>query len=396
MFVKNDWPPVLLLGGMENSLSIVRSLGKRGIRVFVAAKSSCFALRSRFCARKFVIPKHVDSQEYWYELLLSRDDAELQGCVVFVCGDDAVNFIASNKSLLEPKYLLEEQDANLRLAMLNKQKTAELGRSVGVPTPSYWEVKSTDDISGIESMVNFPAIIKPLYSHLFQRVYKGKKYLRANDLQELRVRCKKALDYSIEIVVCELIPGPDDLLSSYYTFLDDNGQSLFHFTKRVIRRSPVNEGGGSYHITEWLPETAKLGRRFFEKINYRGLGNIEFKKDIRDGNLKLIEVNARFTAAQELLVRAGLDIAYIIYCHTINRKVPEIKEFRNFVRLWYPERDFDAFRELHAKGELSWGRWIRSIAHKQTLPYFNITDPWPAIAHMIQEDGKRLRRKLRL
>ena len=41
----------------------------------------------------------------------------------------------------------------------------------------------------------------------------------------------------------------------------------------------VNRGGGCYHETKWLPETAELGRRFFTGIGFRGMGNIEFKRD---------------------------------------------------------------------------------------------------------------------
>ncbi len=66
-------------------------------------------------------------------------------------------------------------------------------------------------------------------------------------------------------MICELIPGPDSQLSRYYTYITHDGQALFHFTKRVLRRYPVNEGPASYHMTQWLPDTAELGKRFFSR-----------------------------------------------------------------------------------------------------------------------------------
>ena len=152
----------------------------------------------------------------------------------------------------------------------------------------------------------------------------------------------------------------------------------------------MNEGGATYHITEWLPETAELGQKFFRGIGFRGLGHVEFKRDPRDNTLKIIECNARFTMAQWLLVRAGIDIAYMIYCHVTDRPVPRIDKYREHVRMWHPLEDYWAFREQYGKGLLSpWG-WLHSIMHWQAMPYFTITDPWPGLVVF----WRALRRKL--
>ena len=83
-------------------------------------------------------------------------------------------------------------------------------------------------------------------------------------------------------------------------------------------------GNACYHISSWEPEAADLGEKFFRGINLRGLGNIEFKRDLRDGKLKVIECNARFTAAQELLNRSGMDISEIIYLKSIVYELNEV------------------------------------------------------------------------
>jgi predicted ATP-grasp superfamily ATP-dependent carboligase len=181
-------------------------------------------------------------------------------------------------------------------------------------------------------------------------------------------------------MICEFLSGPDTLLSSYYTYLDSSGGHLFELTKRMIRRNPKNIGMGCYHITDDLPETAALGRKFFRGIGYRGLGNIEFKRDTRDGQLKVIEVNARFTAAHELLVKAGMDIDWLIYCHITGLPVSRDQQLRTGMRLLYPSEDFDAFRDLRSRGELSFPQWLRSLAHRQVFPYFSLSDPVPALS----------------
>jgi predicted ATP-grasp superfamily ATP-dependent carboligase len=168
-------------------------------------------------------------------------------------------------------------------------------------------------------------------------------------------------------------------LSSYYTYIDKHGRPVFHFTKKVIRRFPKNEGLTSYHMTDWDPEVADAGLRFLSGIRYRGLANVEFKRDARDGRLKLVECNARFTAPQELFVRCGLDTASLIYNDLVGLPLPEHFDYKQGVRLWYPWRDFMAFRQLNRMGELTFVEWIKSVWHWQALPYFHPTDPMPTI-----------------
>ncbi len=177
-----------------------------------------------------------------------------------------------------------------------------------------------------------------------------------------------------------MIPGPDHLLASYYTYLDSDGQPLFHFTKRIIRRFRKNEGLACYQITDWDGEVAELGLRFFQRIGMRGLANVEFKRDLRDGQLKLIECNPRFTAAQALLVGCGFDIASFIYDHLTGRPVEPPRSYRNGVRMWNPGRDFLAYWELRASNELTFGGWLKSVCHPQVLPFFQMSDPLPSLA----------------
>ncbi|MCB0295601.1 MAG: carboxylate--amine ligase, partial [Calditrichaeota bacterium] len=150
----------------------------------------------------------------------------------------------------------------------------------------------------------------------------GEKLFFVNNWEELEARLEQVLSHGLKVILSEMIPGPDTQLASYYTYIDKNGQLLFHFTKRVVRRFPKNNGQGSYHITEWVEEVAEIGKKFFLGVGLRGLGNVEFKKDLRDGQWKIIECNPRFTAAHEQLVRCGMDISLLIYNHLAGRPLP--------------------------------------------------------------------------
>lgn len=353
------------------------------------------ALCSRFCHQRFVIPDGRTSAEYWRDLLLGEPPSDIEGAVVLACNDDALEFIATHQPELEKRYVLEENVPELRRALLDKRRTLQLAGEVGVPAPRFWEASSLEDVERLAPEVQFPAMVKPVHSHRFQPLFEGRKYLGASSPEELLVATRAMVARGLAFLVCELVPGPDRLMSSYYTYIDARGEALFHFTKSVIRREPLNMGGACYHITEWLPETAALGERFFRGVGLRGLGNVEFKRDPRDGRLKLIESNARFTAAHELLVRCGMDTAAIVYDHLVGKPPSRPRGYRENLRLWYPRRDFVAFRELRARGELGFTGWLRSIAHRQVLPYFALTDPWPSLVNSARYLRLRLRRLTR-
>ena len=370
---------VLLLGGKENALSITRHLGSLGIAVRVSGPANCWALHSRFCAEAIPIPKNSRQQDYWHSLLLGND-GRLNGHIVWALSDDAIEFVNANRDRLALRYVLDDSDASLQRDFLDKMKTLELAKQAGVDAPRYWKIGSTGDLESLRGQIMFPAMVKPIQSHKFTKVFGQKLFIVENSFEELVAQARKAQEQGIEIFVVEMIPGPDALLSSYYTYRTGNGARLFDFTKSVIRRWPVNRGNGCYHRTGWLPETAAAGAKFFEGVGLRGLGNIEFKRDLRDGKLKVIEVNARFTAAQELVRRAGVPIDLMIYCHLTNQPVPTPKPTEKELRLWYPVRDFLGFLDLWKRGELSFWGWLKSVVKPgHVFPLASLADPLPML-----------------
>jgi predicted ATP-grasp superfamily ATP-dependent carboligase len=372
-------PPALILGGSANALSVARSLGRRGIKVYLSASDGRHVQYSRYCTKSFPFGGHIKGTDFWRELLLGSRGKELHGSVILVCNDEAVSFVANHRSELSAHYRLDDSVPHLQLAMLDKRETLALARSVNIPAPRFWQVETPAQLEAIEGSLSFPLIVKPIHSHLFQKQFAGRKYLPAADVGEVRNAMTRVWAAGLQAMICEWIPGPDSLLSSYYTYIDRNGKPLFHFTKKVIRRFPKNEGLTSYHITNWDPGVAGLGLRFLSGIKFRGLANVEFKHDLRDGLLKVVEVNARFTAPQELFVRCGLDTASLIYDDIVGLPLPKHLRYRQGVRLWYPMRDFLAYQQLNELNELSFGEWLKSIWHRQALPFFQPSDPLPTI-----------------
>jgi predicted ATP-grasp superfamily ATP-dependent carboligase len=133
-------------------------------------------------------------------------------------------------------------------------------------------------------------------------------------------------------------------------------------------------------VTHWDAGVAEMGLRLLREANFRGLANVEFKRDARDGSLKLIECNVRFTAVNELITRSGLDLANFVYRLQLGEVVELPARARDGVYMWWPVQDTIAFLITHRRGELSLRDWAGSLVHRQHLPMFAWRDPAAAVA----------------
>ena len=372
--------PVLLLGGRENCLAVTRNLGRLGISVFVSGKAGCHAMYSRYCRRYFPVKRGEPASEAWCRLLIGAPQPELAGAIIFAMCDESLEFLSSHRQELCERYKLTPFVADLRRAMLDKHETLLRARKVGVPTPNFWAVDTVEQVRIIRSELRFPVMVKPLNSRAFVDEFGCKLFIVQDSLEMVIEKVGVCLERGHKIMVVEMIPGPDSLLSSYNTYRTADGRLLYDYTKSIIRRWPTNRGGGTYHRSVWLPETAELGRKLFEGIGWQGIGNVEFKRDLRDGQLKIIEVNGRYTAAHRLTTEAGAPIDLVAYCHLTGQAQPRFDDYSQSLHFWYPVRDFLACLQMRRAGQTTFGKWFRSLSGQRLLlPAMSWRDPLPSL-----------------
>jgi D-aspartate ligase len=372
---------VVLLGGRENCLAVTRNLGRLGIPVYVSGKAGCHAMYSRHCRKAFPVARGEPAIQAWHRLLVGNPPPELTGAIVLAMCDESLEFLASHRDALGERYTLNPFDPELRRAMLDKYETLVLARKVGVPTPNFWAVETIADVLAMRGELRFPVMVKPRNSRAFMDEFGRKLFIVEDSFDEVVEKVGLSLERGLEVMVVEMIPGPDSMLSSYNTYCTADGRLLYDYTKSIIRRWPVNRGGATFHRSVWLPETAELGRRLFAGIGWQGIGNVEFKRDLRDGQLKIIEVNGRFTAAQRLITEAGAPIDLIAYCHLTGQAPPRFASYSQALHFWYPVRDLLACLQLRGSGQTSFGAWLRDLAGKRLLlPAASWRDPLPSLA----------------
>jgi D-aspartate ligase len=379
-------PPAVVLGGLENSVSVARALRRQGVAVYAVGGAESPVRYSRACAGFHVLEEGPPQPQYLRWLLEAAPD----GTVVFPCDDDAVEVVARHRGELDRLVPIEANDAAL-LDVLDKDRTYGRARAAGVPTPRTMMVSDDAQLEAAIARIGFPCALKPRHIHEFSRHFRRKVFL-ADDPGSLRRAFAETSAHGLQMIVTEIVPGPEDAYCSIFTYLDESSQPLVVFTKRKLRQNPPGFGVGCYHITHWDDAVAEMGLRFLQAIHFRGIANVEFKRDSRDGTLKLIECNARFTAANEILQRSGLDFANFVYRRQIGQAVAVPDRVRDDVYMWAPVQDTMSFLASHRRGQLSTRDWMGSLLHRQTLPLFAWRDPLPSLVNLYHMANRRRRR----
>ena len=380
------FPPAILLGGDFTALSVARSLAGAGIPVHALGLPLEPLRYSRFCV-EFVNGAH-DPQARWRDYLANAPP----GAVVLPCSDDGVELVATHHStLLERGLVSVEASANVLHAMLDKERTYALAVEAGIAAPATFTVGGEDDLRAAADKIGFPCALKPAHSHRFVRHFPFKGFV-ADDWAGLEEAFGRAGDLGLKMMLTELISGPDDAYPSCFSYLDEHGEPLFTLTKRKLRQYPIGFGSACYHVTDWDPEVAELGIHFLSSIGMRGFAHVEFKRDARDGELKLIECNPRFTGTTGLFKAAGADLPLFIYNRLVGRRSSPIGDYRKGIGMWWPLNDVRAFRAYRRRGELTFARWARSLLRPQRLPLASWRDPMPTLVSLARRIGPAMRK----
>jgi D-aspartate ligase len=367
-------PPAVLLGGENTAVSAARSLARLGVEVYGLGDTRDPVRYSRACAHFADVGSKEGVEERYMEWL--KDGP--RGAVVLPCYDDGLETIARNRrTLLDWGYLPVEANDDVVFSMIDKQRTYELARELGVAAPRTAELSAVGD--GIGDL-QYPLALKPVRSHLFARHFGDTKLFVVEDPGQLSQRLEQTRALGIEMLAIELIPGPDSAIHTYYTYLDEDGEPLYHFTKRKVRQWPARFGLACYQHTTWEPAVADVGFRFCRGIGIRGIGTVEFKQDARDGRLVLIECNPRLTGSNELVRNCGIEVAEIAYRRLVGAPVPAVPGYRRPVYEWYPIEDLRAMLAYRRDGELTVRAWVRSLLRRQHFPMLCREDPLPSLA----------------
>src|SRR5436305_11136603 len=101
--------PVVLIGGGANALSVARSLGGEGIKVYALNHITEYVPHSRY-TEWVPLPAGDNFEETWANYLLGPESEHLRGAVLLSCSDVGIELIARHREALAEKFTLDESN----------------------------------------------------------------------------------------------------------------------------------------------------------------------------------------------------------------------------------------------------------------------------------------------
>lgn len=305
-------------------LALVRSLGRRGIPVWVLTHGDqLLATISRYVRRTIPWPSRDETDKVRFLLDLA-DRAGVRNWVLFPTGDESAALIARHHPTLCKKFRLTTPSWDVFRWIYDKKLSYQLADEVGADHP--WTTYPTSRKEILDSQYPYPVILKPTFRASMNRFTSAKAW-RADSREQLLARYEEActLVDPATVMVQELIPGAGDSQFSY-TALCQDGRPISTLAARRCRQIPMDFGRSSTFVeTVEDPGMSDMAHKFLAALRYTGIVEIEFKRHLSDGKLKLLDVNSRVWGWQSLCGFAGVDYPYLLWLLTMGEPIPQTK-----------------------------------------------------------------------
>jgi predicted ATP-grasp superfamily ATP-dependent carboligase len=370
----------LVIGGDYRALGVVRSLGRRGIPVWVLRDDHAIAASSRYSRRNLHWPAVNEAEQANYLLDLAAHDG-IDGWVVFPSGDEAAALLAHHHARLSAHYRLTVPPWEVTRWAYDKRRTYELASEIGLPIPWTYCPASRAELATLDCP--FPVVLKPAHKERVLNRLMIDKAWRAEDRPTLLARYDEAcavMDPAL-IVVQELVPGGGETQFSYAALCVE-GCSLASLVARRTRQYPADFGRSSTYVeTIEDPGIRASAERLLAAMGYTGLVEVEFKRDPRSGGFKLLDVNPRVWGWHTLGKRAGVDFPYLYWRLLRDEPVTEIQAQAGVRWIHFLPDLLGVLRSARA-GNIAPRAYLRSVRFPLSSPIFAVDDPLPALAEV--------------
>ncbi len=368
----------IVVGGDHPGLGVARSLGRRGIPVFVIDDQHSISAFSRYVTRTVRVQDLRDERRTVEAVLDVGSRFNLANWVLFPTRDETVAAFSRHRAELAAHFRVTTPEWNTVQWAHNKKNTYDMATRLNIPCPQTFNPRSEDEL--VTLYAKLPLAIKPAVKENFFYAT-GSKAWRAEspaDLRRLFAAARRQIRPE-EILVQEIIPGDGRQQFSYCAFFRDG---LVHgsLVAQRLRQHPHEFGRAATYVeTTSLPEVEELSERFLKAINYYGLVEIEYKLDPRDGQYKLLDVNARTWGFHSIGCQAGVDFPYLLFLDQMGEQTTHCrgKAGIGWMRLL---TDIPTAVSQLFSGRIDAYSYFRSLKRVRVESVFCKEDPVPFIA----------------
>ncbi len=321
-------PRVIVIGCGVAGYAVIRAFAEQDDVEIIAMTHTHgeMGCASRYVSTVVHCP-HPGRNEAAFIKFLLEGGTRWKGALIIESGDYMAVALSKHRQELSKYYRLVTPEWEMLRRYIEKDQLYALADECGVPCPLTYSLTSPRETEEIADQVRYPCILKPVNSVAFVSHF-GKKNISVGDQHALICEFKKCFDAGLNVVVQEVIPGPDSALERLQTYVDTNGRLSARFFNNKLRQNPPQFGVMRVGFsTARNPEVEVLAERLLKHGHYRGYASIEFKRDARDGKLKLMEVNVRMPRNGMLAIASGVNFPWHIYSDLVKNQQLYLEDY---------------------------------------------------------------------
>lgn len=380
----------------------MRSLGKLGVRVWAAHHHALSPPNSsRYCAGTVAVGfngRPWPDEELTLSELLAAGRQLGRSTVLIAGSDEWSTFVAQHAAVLAEWFRFPLMPLELVEGLATKDGLYRLATRHDLPTPRMVFPTSRSQAIAEAAALQYPVMIKPIVSRPDVQVKAVVD--NARELLDVYRRMEESPD-APNVMYQEYIPGDDSDVWIFNGYFDAESRCLAAATGVKIRQHPARMGIASLGEMRHNQTVIDATCEFLRKVGYRGIVDVGYRYDARDGQYKVLDINPRLGGAFRMFVdKTGMDVARALYLDLTGHGVPRIATFDG--RRWINETaDIIASTHYHRLDGLGLIGWLRSLRGVREGATWALNDPMPfilALAVLVRETlagkSRRLLRRI--
>ncbi len=363
----------------HGGVGVIRTLGRFGVPVYAITEDRLTpAAVSRYCKNPFVWPTTGrEDPRRLAEGLLAIGRRLDRRAVVVPTDEEAAVLIAEHADELSECFLFPHVPPGLPRKLASKQGLYELCRAHSVPAPASAFPATAGELAAFAGRATFPVVAKNREAWVRRSapVVPGTMVLHsAEELMALAGGWGEAPS----VILQDYIPEEhaEDWIVHLYSDADAN--CVVTFTGLKVRSWPPRAGMTACAYVVPNPGLAETAERFCKQIGFRGIADLDWRLDRRDGQYKLVDFNPRVGAQFRLFeTAAGVDVVRALYLDLTGSPVPAGRQ-RDGRRMIVENIDLPARLAYRRSAYSTPARPARATSTE--LAWLALDDPLPSLA----------------
>jgi D-aspartate ligase len=308
----------------HGGVGAIRSLGRMGVPVFAITESRFTpAALSRYLTGAVVWP--TSGLEDGAELVaaLLNIGRRLPGlCLALATDDEAAILLSEHRDELAPQFLIPAVAPGLPRALADKASLSELCAAHGIPSPASFLPASAAELIAGAAKIGYPVIVKNAQPwERLRRPAVGSSTLVADEagLRSLT----RDWDAQANVLVQKFVPGDQSSDWVVNVYCGADSKALVCFTGMKVRCWPPGAGVGSLLYALRNDAIAAMTADLCRKVGYRGVADLDWRRDQRTGTYQLLDFNPRLGAQFQLFRnQKGIDVVRAHYRDMTGQTIP--------------------------------------------------------------------------